>query len=232
MEEMQEEMLHKLTLLTDKITDLEASLKSMSSENTILKTQLANQAVEIALLKDNLNEREQYARSWSMRVLNISIPPGEESSTPAVMEAVYNQLLLPILEGAIVSKEITRYPSCEDLLENAHILPGKGSSKPIIVRFYSRYWRSIVFRYRKSCAPREESPSTNTRRGNERSGRMLFPFFEDLSRATFKQLKAFKEKEEVAAAWTVSGVIRFRIKDDETIYKVSSLLDTVESLTQ
>ena len=61
---------------------------------------------------------------------------------------------------------------------------------------------------------------------------MLFPFYEDLSRATFKQLKAIKESEEVVAAWTVGGSIRFRIKDDNSIYKVISLLDTVESLSK
>ena len=95
MEELQEEMLAKLSILTDKISELEATLKATASENEKLHQQLASQADEIAHLRDSLNEREQYARSWSMRVLNIQIPPGKESNTPAVMEAVYQQLLLP-----------------------------------------------------------------------------------------------------------------------------------------
>ena len=61
---------------------------------------------------------------------------------------------------------------------------------------------------------------------------MLFPFYEDLTRATFKQLQSIKEKENVTAAWTVSSVIRFKIKDSENIYKVSPLWDTVDSLTE
>ena len=104
MEEIQEEMLAKLTLLTEKISELEATIKATSTENVVLRNQLAHQADEIAHLKDCLNEREQYARSWSMRVLNIQLPPGQESNTPAVMNAVYQQLLLPILEGARESK--------------------------------------------------------------------------------------------------------------------------------
>ena len=236
MEEMQEEMLAKLSILTDKISELEATLKATASENEKLHQQLASQADEIAHLRDSLNEREQYARSWSMRVLNIQIPPGQESNTPAVMGAVYQQLLLPILKGAVESKEIQDYPSCDALLENAHILPGKGSTKPVIVRFYSRYWRSIILRHRKSSAPREELNNTTTRRGaeggRERSGRMLFPFFEDLTRATFKQLQSIKSTEGVVAVWSVSGIIKFKLADDEQIYKVSSLFDTVDSLTQ
>ena len=233
MEELQEEMLAKLSILTDKISELEATLKATAIENEKLHQQLASQADEIAHLRDSLNEREQYARSWSMRVLNIQIPPGKESNTPAVMEAVYQQLLLPILKGAVESKDS---PSCDALLENAHILPGKGSTKPVIVRFYSRYWRSIIFRHRKSSAPREELTNTTTRRGaeggRERSGRMLFPFFEDLTRATFKQLQSIKSTEGVVAVWSVSGIIKFKLADDEQIYKVSSLYDTVDSLTQ
>ena len=61
---------------------------------------------------------------------------------------------------------------------------------------------------------------------------MLYPFYEDLTRATFKQLQAIKAREDVSSAWTVSGVIRFKVKDSDTVYKVSSLWDTVDSLTE
>ena len=233
MEEIQEEMLSKLTILTEKVTEMEASLRAANSENEKLRTTLTNQADEIAQLKDSLNESEQYARSWSMRILNIQLQPGSESDTQLVMDTIYQQLLLPILEGAKESKEIHTIPSREALLETAHILPGKGSKKPIIARFFSRYWRSIIFRFRKNYAPREESPANNTRRGAEKSSsRMLYPFYEDLTRATFKQLQAIKAREDVSSAWTVSGVIRLKVKDSDTVYKVSSLWDTVDSLTE
>ena len=81
MEEIQEEMLSKLTILTEKVTEMEASLRAANSENEKLRTTLTNQADEIAQLKDSLNESEQYARSWSMRILNIQLQPGSESDT-------------------------------------------------------------------------------------------------------------------------------------------------------
>ena len=137
MEELQEEMLDKLNILTEKIEDMEAALKTVSSENKKLRETVRNQEEEIMHLKDCLNERETYARSWSMRVLNIQLPQGQETNTRAVMEAVYSKLLLPILEGAKACKEITAIPTCEQLLETAHPLPGKGNTKPVQVRFYS-----------------------------------------------------------------------------------------------
>ena len=60
MEEMQEEMLSKLSILTEKISELEATLKATANENEKLHNLLAKQADEIAHLKDSLNEREQY----------------------------------------------------------------------------------------------------------------------------------------------------------------------------
>ena len=235
MEEIQEEMLEKINLLTEKLSSLESALLEAVSNNNKLKATVASQADEICHLKDCLNEREQYARSWSVRVLNIPLPAGQESNTRVVMDTVYQRLLLPILEGARKEREINSIPSCESLLENAHILPGKGSNKPIIVRFFSRYWRSLIFKHRRNYAPREETThSSSTRRGaegDERRGRLAYSFFEDLSKPTFRQLQAIKASKDVTSAWTVSGSIRFKIKDNENIFKVSSLLDTVENLT-
>ena len=231
-EEMFEEMMERMNLLTETVEEMKAALKAVTTENVSLKKTIDHQADEIAYLKNSNNDREQYARSWSMRVLNITLPRGQESNTRAIMETVYESLLLPILEGALEAKEISNIPSCEALLETAHPLPGKGEKKPVIVRFYSRYWRSIIFRFRKTHAPREE-PSGDIRRGAERTARrMLFPFYEDLSRETFKQLQSIKSCQEVVSAWTVGGVIRFKVKDNDTIFRVTSIYDTVENVTE
>ena len=74
MEEMPIEMNSKLSSLIEKFEQLEASLVSVTREKKALKVTVAEQACELAELRNSLNEREQYARSWSMRVLNISVP--------------------------------------------------------------------------------------------------------------------------------------------------------------
>ena len=72
----------------------------------------------------------------------------------AVMHTVYDTLLKHILDGAVENGEIPSVPNCEDLIEMAHILPAKKDcNKPIIVRFYSRFMRSLVFCFRKNFAP-------------------------------------------------------------------------------
>ena len=152
------------------------------------------------------------------------------------MQTVYDNLIQPILEGARANGDIEHVPSCEALLETAHILPGKGDGpKPVIARFFSRYWRNVVFRNRKDFSPREPStaiptPSNNTRSGAARTPRMKYPFFEDLTRATFTKLTAIKQQEGVISAWTVNGSIRFKLKDNNTIFRVSKLQETFEEI--
>jgi hypothetical protein len=238
-EELLKETIHKLNVLTDKVTDLETSLKAAAAENTSLKATVAKQDDEIASLKDALNSREQHARSWSVRLLNIQLPPGQESNNKVVMDTVYNNVLLPILEGAKQQKEISIIPECENLLDTAHILPGKGTNKPIIARFFSRYWRSIIFRFRKDFAPREDGPSAPATRSSAGAGaaaarapRMKYSIFEDLTGLNFKQLQSIKQHEAVTSAWSVNGIIKFKVKNSEQIYKVVSLYDTVDSIIE
>ena len=235
MEEMQSEMNSKLSALIEKFELLEASLVSVTREKEALKVTVAEQANELAELRNSLNEREQYARSWSMRILNIPVHKDNESDTRHVMQAVYDHLIQPILEGVRANGDIGNVPDCDALLETAHILPGKGDGpKPVIARFYSRYWRNLVFRNRKDFAPREPSSATtattNTRNGQPRTARMRFPFFEDLTKATFTKLSAIKQQEGVLSAWTVNGSIRFKLKDNNFIYRVTKLQESFEDI--
>ena len=236
MEEMQAEMNSKLTTLMEKFEILEASLVAVSREKETLKVTVAEQAVELAELRNSLNEREQYARSWSMRILNIPVPSGNETDTRCVMQAVYDNLIHPILEGARVKGDIVHVPDCETLLETAHILPGKSEGhKPVIARFFSRYWRNLVFRNRKEFSPRETStsstaPSSSTRSSGVRTARMRFPFFEDLTKATFTKLSSIKQQERVLSAWTVNGSIRFKLRDNNTIFCVPNIQESFENI--
>jgi regulator of replication initiation timing len=225
METLQAEMNEKLSALVDEVRNLSENLKSVKRENEKLKETVKQQADEIADLRNENNDRELHARSWSIRVNNIALPPGQETDNRKVMMAVYSELVAPILAGAKEQGDINTVPSCDDLIEVAHILPGKNTKKPIIVRFFSRYWRSLLFKHRKDSAPREAA-------NGDRPGRMRYPFYEDLTRATFKQLKTIQADERVTSAWTVSGTVRFKLENNDRIFKVTSIYDTVDDLIE
>jgi DNA repair exonuclease SbcCD ATPase subunit len=231
MEDLQSEMNEKLSAMMEKIESLTATIRTVKKDNEDLKQTVLNQADLISHLQNELNEKELYSRSWSVRFLNVQLPPGQETDTRVVMDALYRQVIRPILEGALAKQEITTIPSCDNLLETAHILPGKGPNKPVIARFYSRYWKGLIFKYRREYAPRESQAANNNRSSQARTARMKHPFFEHLTNTTFKQLKSIQNHQDVQSAWTVSGVIKFKLKNSDSVYKVSSIFDSVESLT-
>ena len=226
------DMSTKLSYMMEKMENMEKLLTTTQAENLKLGEVIKHQADEITFLKDRINDREQYARSWSIRCLNIPLTKDRESDTRYVMQQVYDVLLKPILEGAVENEEIPAVPKCDDLLEMAHILPAKkDSNKPVIVRFYSRFMRSLVFRYRKNFAPREEK-TAGPSGGAVKAPKMKYSFFEDLSKETYAKLTEIKREPEVQSAWTVSGSIRFKTKNSEQIYKVQSLSESFADIVE
>lgn len=210
--------LEKVEGLETKIDQLTTKLDAMNAENIKLK-----QTIEE--LQVGLDAVERHQRSWSVRVLNIPLTTEEERDPRHTMEKVYSVLFQPILEGARESGEIREVPSCEQLLETAHVLPGRpGSSKPVIVRFTKRGFKSLCFRYRKNYAP------TACARGDPDRERQSYPFFDDLTRTAAHKLAEIKASDRVQSAWTINGQIRYKLKDSNTVKKVKSVFDSLETI--
>jgi hypothetical protein len=158
-----------------------------------------------------------------------------------MVSKVYNLALLPILEGAHRDGKLHSIPSAEQTLEVAHVLPGKpGLPKPIIMRFFNRNLRSLVFQHKKAHAPREQHDSSSggarSRRGGEQGegsssqGRFRYPLYEDLTQANLAKMRAIAQDSRVQACWTVSGQIRFKLKDSDQVKKVTSILMPLDDL--
>jgi hypothetical protein len=148
-----------------------------------------------------------------------------ESSNKAVKKIVYDSLLLPIFKGAVAKGDMMNIPPVENILENAHILPVKGDGKkPVIVRFFEREVRDIVFRNKKEHAPRGRPAHAG------QPGRYLFPFFEDLTKTNFAKMRAIAAHESVAACWSSRGNLKYKLKDSEAVRSVHNVFDPIEKI--
>jgi len=154
------EKLEALEALPAKIASLEKLLHEANAKTAALQAEILTKDRTIFDLRVKVNSLEQYNRKWSVRINNLTLPYGDETDTTLVMETVYNKALLPILEGALRSKHITKIPEVHELLETAHILPAKNDNrpKPIIARFYSRNLRALIFRLKREYAPTTTAP--------------------------------------------------------------------------
>ena len=149
--------LEKIDSIENEVRSLRVLLNDLTNENKLLKTEIKQLDQQLAEMNDKnnslenrLNSLEQHHRGWSARVLGIPLSPEEESDNYAVAAKVYDLALLPILRGTVERKMLRDIPSADQLLEIAHVLPGKaGDPKPVIVRFYNRNVRDTIFKLKK-----------------------------------------------------------------------------------
>ncbi len=227
------------------LNDLKTENKQLKSEVKAMDKKLQDMDERNNALENRINQLEQHHRGWSARVLNVPLSPDEETDNFSVVTKVYNLVLLPILQGALERKMLRYIPSADQLLEVAHVLPGKtGEPKPIIMRFYNRDIKDTVFKLKKYYAPRVEQSGQRGGGGGgggaatggdqepggfEGRGKFCFPIYEDLTRATFLKMRAISKDERVKSCWTVKGQIKFVLhKNAKEVKRVVSLLDPLD----
>jgi hypothetical protein len=212
------ERLARLDTIEEKLANVESLLAATQAENALLKAKTEAQENTILDLKNKLNSLEQHGRSFSIRINNIPLDGVDEREPPAIIKKVYDTAFLPILQGAASKGAISAVPSCYEMVEMAHTLPGtSGRAKPIIVRFFNRNLKSLLFRHRKEYAPKVEMPGNNSKQ------RYLYPFQDDLTRDTYAKMKKLQSDPRVYACWSTSGTLRFKLAENGDIKKVPSV---------
>jgi hypothetical protein len=201
-------------------------MKQLSAENVVIKSSLASTQNTLHTIQNTQIRMDQYNRSWSVRIMELPLAPEEEENPFRLVEVVYTKVFLPILQGALEKDLIPRIPSCEQLLERAHVLPAPkpGSIKPIICRFLNRDYRSVCFRLKKEFATRVKGDPSDKR------PRYAHPFYEDLSAATFKKMKELQADPRVESCWSINGQLRFRLTGSDAVKRVSQIMDPIDSI--
>ena len=234
LEDVVRETADKLSAITsklEKLDSMELTMADIRAENRQLREALTFKDDEIRQLNHRLNELEQYTRGGSIRVLNVPLTDEEERNNTQVATKLYNLVLKPILQGALDSGDIDNIPSREQLIEKAHVLPGKdGEHKPIIARFYNREMRVLCFQHKKKSVPRVPAGASTSRRNQEKEGSYCFPFYEDLTKANFVAMRAISDHKDVQSCWSINGQLKFKLIGSTVVKKVKSIYDTVDNI--
>jgi len=226
--------LTKVDKIEAEVKDLKTLMVALREENKELKQQvkekdlvIEDMSKSVAGLEEKLNSVEQHHRSWGARVLNIQVTDAEAADPAMMINRVFDLALRPMLEGAVRAGKLEAVPAASQVLEVAHVLPGRpGQPRPIIMRFFSRNIRSLCFQYKRDCAPKEIGRPG--REGEVRLGRFLYPLYDDLTKPTLHKMKAISQDERVSACWTVNGRIHFKLRDSEAVRKVVSIQDPLD----
>ena len=222
-------LLAKLTALESmpaRLDKLEKLLLEANEKVARMETEISTKDKIIRELKTKTNSLEQYNRQWSVRVLNVPIPEGDETDPLKVMQILFNIALLPIFHGALSKGLINSIPHYDEILETAHILPGTdGKPKPIIARFYSRNIRAMIFRLKRDHATKTTTSTSSSSRST-----IKFPIFEDLTKDTYSTLKGLADDARTGAVWTINGNIRYKLSGETEVRKVSNIHDSIETI--
>ena len=153
------------------------------------------------------------------------------------MKVVHQEVLLPIFRGALQKGLLHSIPSPDQVLETAHILPTKpDQTPPIIARFYSRNIKALIFRLKREFSTKIPSPSAPSSSSSSQTrarpplSKPAHPFFEDLTTANFRKMRAIANDTRVMACWSVAGTLRFRLNGEERVHRVNNIYDTIDNI--
>jgi hypothetical protein len=226
----------KIDKIESEVRDLKTLIVSLKDENKDLRAQVKEKdkviddmSQSISSLEEKMNMVEQHHRSWGARILNIKVSDEEAADPTLMIEKVFNLALRPMLEAAVNAGRLPAVPPAHQVLEIAHVLPGKpGLPRPIIMRFFSRNVRSLCFQFKRDFAPRDPAVGEGNQEGSTRKGRFTYPLYDDLTKPTLMKMRAINQDERVHACWTVNGKIHFRLKNSDTVRKVVSIQDPLD----
>lgn len=170
---------------------------------------------EIVNIKLEQNDKEQRMRNYSIRVFNLPVPNSDRMQTTEFLSYVYNNVIDPILQEALKNKDIPAIPPVLQLIEYGHPLripknAPKDSPPTIILRFFSRTYRSLIFKYKKKVLD-----SINSSRRSQTPAPYPKIFInEDLSPLNFSTFRTISQDERVERCFTINGVVKFVLNSD------------------
>jgi hypothetical protein len=210
-----------------KIDVLEQTIGKLVLENTAFREEIHKKDAAIDQLTEKVNRLEQSMRSNSLRIHGLPIT----SSTPptAVPGIVFKEIITPIFEAAQRCGDLppAHATSMHFTLSHAFAIPSKKNSpsSPVIVKFYSEFIRSLVFKHKRDALPTTTDLSSNRVRPK-------YSIYEDLTASNHSLLRSFADDPRVKSAWSFSGQIRFKTHSSYTVYKATSLSDTFDKIVK
>jgi hypothetical protein len=209
-----------------KIDVLEKTILNLAAENAAFREEIREKDKTINLLTDRVNKLDQSLRANSIRIHGLPI----SSDTPAteVPNIVFKEIILPVIEKAKQNGDVPSAftPNIHFTLVNAFALPSKKTTTaPVVVKFYSEFIRSLVFKHKRAALPTAPDPSSHRIRP-------IYAIYEDLTPTNHTHLRTFADDSRVKSAWTFNGQVRFKTHNDDTVYRATSLSDTYDTIVK
>jgi hypothetical protein len=232
MEAVQDQLQEILGLLKAQGSDISETKKMLADSQARvahLEKKVSTLEREVKTLKEASNDRDQAAKSRTVRIFGVPSADEETKSSDggkSFYTKVYDRILKPCLNTAKSNGDLQSVPHFTTAIESVYragksAIPSRPA--PLVVTFTNESFRMAIMRNKKSSLPTPTAPERDI-------GIRRFMIVEDLTPATFQMLKSLKSREEIDKIWSIEGKLRFKLKGQENIVKVKSVFDSVESI--
>ena len=220
--------------LTKEIHDSVKELNATVGKHTIAICKLEEfkdtTTTDLKKMKNDMNDKEQRDRNYSMQIFNLKVPSKLSPKPPSPIEVlthVYNELVFPVLTTAVANQDISSVPKCLELLEFGHTLPMPRNSKsdisPIIVSFFSRSYRTLFMKNKRNLL-------ISVNKDVDKDNRISV--YEDLTTANFQLMKKLSVDPRLEKAFSLNRQIKYILNNDpgKKMRSLKTLDAQIESL--
>jgi hypothetical protein len=210
------------------LSDSLGRVSKLEEQVTALQTTVSSQDREIRLLKDKANAADQLTKANNIRLIGYPATDEETKSTDggkSFAARVYEKILKPVLAVAKAKGDITSVPTLANTVEAVY-RAGKISGShtpPIVVIFNNRAARLAVLRNKRNNIPMPTDEEKT-------AGAKRYIIAEDLTGPSFRMLRLLQADDRVSKVWSAEGQIRYVLKSDSTIKKVTSVYLSVDQI--
>ena len=138
----------------DRFDKIDTQFKELKEENVKLKGDVKRLEEDNITLKARVHDLELHSRSTNVRVFNFT-PDNDNYNFEELATQLYNDVFLPVLQGAVSKGRLKEVPSRDRLILSAHPLPGKeGKPRPVICRLLNGFYRTLLLQCQKEFGKR------------------------------------------------------------------------------
>ena len=159
--------------------------------------------------KCEAEQLESYNRRDNIKIFNV-MEKTQQLSTGQIKGESANETIEKVLE---ISKEINAEVSEVDI-SIAHRLPGRGATKPIIVKFARRVAKINIMRQKRQL----RNDNSNVR------------IVEDITKARSNFIRMMRSNETITSVWTKENAIFYTKVNDNNRYRFNNLYDGAKDL--
>ena len=220
----------KINHIFSMVNKIDATLAEQQAKVIKMESDIFLLNKEVSSLKNIVNSHEQSSRSHIIRISGFPLSEAEKSArdSAALKSALYERIISPVLTAAVNKNLIDSLPSINNSILSCYRVGAKAASAnsapppPLVVKLSNPQLRVAILKAKREAkfGPTEEEKALGFRG---------FYISEDLTQPAFKKLKELQNREECSKAWSIDGRIFFMLTGSDTIHRVQSVFETIET---